>query len=193
MPTLTSFERALVKTFRASFGQNTQFRGYGDDDERNTVIIVRGIDFPVVGVTSYASVGLYKNIQDARQVEVMVEIVAACATATPHVDNLVASCVFDSVKNGSSVIYGSCIRNIIPQYEISQTLKHVTFVAPFLWEELSKIEIEGSPVYCLMMLPISDAEAQYLQGNGIDALERHFTEKQIDVFDISRPSAVEYQ
>src|SRR6476620_11291741 len=114
---LTTFEIELVKTFRARFGKSTKVWRFGDDEEKNTVIIVSGIDFPVAGVTSYATVGLYKNIQYAGQTEVMVEIVAACATATLQFDNLVSSCVFDSVKNHSSIIYGSCIKNIMPQYE----------------------------------------------------------------------------
>lgn len=105
-------------------------------------------------------------------------------------DNLVASCVFDVRKNGSRVMYGSFIEDIVRQYDISKTLKHVAFVSPFLWADLNKIEIDHTPVYFLLMLPISDAEMSFLKEKGIDALEKQFGEKQIDIFDINRSSAM---
>ena len=110
---------------------------------------------------------------------------------TPHIDNVVASCVFESAGNGTNISYGSYIRDIISQYGISRTLSHATFVAPFLWQGLDRLMIGDQPVYCLMMLPVSDAKVDYLECNGIDALERLFDEEQIDIFDINRPSVVQ--
>ncbi len=40
------------------------------------------------------------------------------------------------------------------------------------------------------MLPISDAEKAYLEINGIDALETLLNDRQIDLFDINRPSVL---
>jgi antitoxin YqcF len=186
----THFERDLGKTFRSRFGSETKVVRFGDDGGANDVFIVSGQNCPIPGVTSYASVGLSRNTQPAALKDVKVEIVAACATATPYIDNLVSSCVFDSVKNDSTIVYGACIPNIIVQYGISTTLKHVTFVAPFPWRDLNRVEVEDETVYCLLMLPISDAERRYLIECGIDALEKLFNEKQIDIYDIKRPSAV---
>jgi antitoxin YqcF len=186
----TQFESELGKKIREKFGQNTKVVRFADDSEEHFVFIVSGNDFPVRGVTSYGSVGLYKNAQHIGSEGVFVEILGACATETPHVDNLLASCVFDSVKNRSNIVYGSCIKGILSQYNISRSLQHVTFVSPFLWEGLEKLVVDNVPVHCLMMLPISEAEANYLEANGIDALERHFSEAQIDVFNINRPSVV---
>jgi antitoxin YqcF len=190
MSTPTPLERELGRSIRSRFGAQTKVIRFADDKEINEVFVVSGNNCPVEGVTSYGSVGLSRNTQRLNAEGVKVEIVAACESKTPNFDSLVASCVFDSVKNGSNIVYGSCIADILVQYQISDTLKHVTFVAPFLWQGLDKISVEGEIIYCLMMLPISDAERQYLNEYGIDALESIFNEKQIDVFDINRPSVL---
>jgi hypothetical protein len=186
----TPFESELGKKIRSKFGQNTRVVRFADDDEENFVFIVSGLDCPTEGVTSYGTVGLYKHLQNAGQAKVSVEIVTACATATPHIDNLIASCVFESIKNRSDIIYGSLLRNILDQYEVSRSLMHVTFVSPFLWEGLNKVVVEDVSIHCLMMIAISDAEALYLESHGIDALERRFSEEQIDLFDINRSSVI---
>ncbi|MDX3989105.1 MAG: suppressor of fused domain protein [Achromobacter sp.] len=188
MTTPTPFERDLGRTIREKFGATTKVVLFADDERENEVFIVIGENFPQNGVTSYASVGLSKNRQRVGENDLRVEIVAACATATPRIDNLLASCVLDTAKNGSAIVYGSCIKNIVVQYQISDTLRHVTFVAPFLWQGLDKLLVDGEDVYCLMMLPISDAEMRYLEGRGIDALENLFNQHQIDIYDINRPS-----
>ena len=184
------FERDLGRAIRAAFGVETKVVRFGDDDGGNDCFIVSGSNCPVDGVTSYGSVGLSRAGQKAGNTDVSVEIVAACASGTPHIDNLVASCVFDSVKNGTNITYGAQIADIIDQYGISQTLRHVTFVAPFLWHGLGKLEFGGQAVHCLLMLPISDTEKAYLESNGIDALEALFNDRQIDLFDINRPSVL---
>jgi hypothetical protein len=55
---------------------------------------------------------------------------------------------------------------------------------------LDRIVAEGETVHCLMLLPISDAERTYLATRGIDALEKLFEERQIDIYDINRASAL---
>lgn len=184
------FERTLGKTIRSIFGGNSKVVLFGDSNATNTCFIVSASDCPVNGVTSYASVGLSRILQEVGPLDIAVEIVTACASVTPSVDNLVASCVFERIKNGVNISYGSIIKDIIIQYNISATLKHVTFVAPFLWDNLNKLEVEGKSIYCLMMLPISDAEMNYLVKYGIDALEELFSESQIDIYDINRPSVL---
>lgn len=184
----SAFERDLGRAIRSEFGAATQVVRFGDDGGANDCFIVTGTDCPISGVSSYGSVGLSRKAQKVGTTDVRVEILAACASITPHIDNLLASCVFDSVKNGSNIIYGACIPDIVSQYGISRTLKHVTFVAPFLWQGMNRLTVDGQAVHCLLMLPISDSEKNFLQGHGIEALENLFNEKQIDVYDINRPS-----
>jgi len=119
-----------------------------------------------------------------------VELLGACAAALLQFDNLVASCVFESMKNGANIAYGSFIENILDQYRLSSTLRHVTFVAPILWDGLDKAVVGEKTVYWLLMLPLSDSELTFLKQNGIDALEKVFEKMQIDIFDINRAPAL---
>jgi hypothetical protein len=190
MNTPTPFERELGKLVRLKLGEQTKVVRFADEGEINDVYIVSSLNFPVDGVSSYASVGLSRNMQGIGVKGVKVEIIAACATLTPDFDNLVASCVFDSIKNGSNIVYGASIANVIMQYQISSSLKHVVFVTPFLWHGMDKFLVENEAVFYLMMLPISDNERLYLIDRGIDELEKVFNDKQIDIYDINRPSAL---
>lgn len=186
----TELEIEFSRKLRDKFGHDTRAVRFADDEEANSVFVISAVNCPVAGVNSYGSIGLYKHAQHMSDKQISVEIVAACASSTPHMDNLLASCVFDSIKNGSNIVYGSCIRNIVAQYEISSTLQNVTFVSPFLWNDLNKVVVGNTVIYYLMMLPISDSEALYLQTNGIEALERRFNDAQIDIFDINRLPAI---
>lgn len=186
----TPFEREIGITIRAIFGINTKVVRFGDDKQENDVFIVSGIDRPVKGVSSQSSIGLTHKVKNSLPQDIKIEIVAASATETPNIDNLVASCVFESIKNELKLVYGACIPNIIEQYKISNTMKHATFVSPFLWEDLNTVEVDGEKIYFLMLLPISDAEKVYLEEKGIEALENLFHENQIDIFNINPPSVL---
>jgi len=186
----TAYELELGRFLRSRFGADTKVVRFADDEHENDAFIVSGYDCPYEGVTSYGSVGLSNRDQFSGSLPVRVEILAACASSADFIDNLVASCVFDSLKNGTNIVYGAVIRDLAVQYNASSTLKHVTFVSPFLWNDLNKVDLSGKTIHFLLMLPISDAELDYLAECGIDALEKTFDEKQIDIFDINRPSAI---
>lgn len=187
----SDFERELGRAIRAKFGRSsTKVVRFGDDKGENDCFIVTGWDCPIRGVSSYASIGLSRHEQKAGNISVKVEILAACASSTPNIDNVVASCVFESVKNNSNISYGSHIKDIIKQYKISETMENVTFVDPFIWDDFQRISIHEEDVVFLLMLPISGNELKFLDSFGIDALEKIFLDRQIDVYDINRPSVV---
>ena len=186
----TKFERAVGRHVRARLGSDTRVVRFGDDSRTDDVFIVSGLDCPTSGVTSYGTAGFSTTPQLNDNREVFVEILGASRSSTSDFDNLVASCVFDCRRNRSPVVYGSVIHGIIDQYAISKTLRHVTFVSPFLWREFEPLNIDQKDVHWLLMLPIADAEATFLTTYGIAALESVFESRQIDIFDPSRTSAV---
>jgi antitoxin YqcF len=186
----TESERLLGRHIRATFGGTTRVVGYGDDDGRQDVFLVSAEDIPTRGVTSYGTVGLFNTPQPFQDKRVFVEILGACASATRPFANLIGSCVFESRKNGTPVVHGGVMPGILDQYEMSNTLRHVTFVSPFLWDGFKPFPLEEKEIHWLLALPISDGERGFLGANGIDALEALFEERQIDLFDINRLSAV---
>lgn len=69
-------------------------------------------------------------------------------------------------------------------------MKHILLTTPFLWENLINIETDQKVVTWLSLVPISEAELEYLDDNGSDALESLFEENSIDIFDIYRESVL---
>lgn len=184
------FERVVGRHVRSRLGADTKVFHYGDDDGTHDVFLISGSNFPCGGVTSYGTFGLSNQPQDFHGKPVFVEILGACASATARFDNLITSCASESMKNGTPAVYGAAMENILDQYELSETLHHVTFVAPFLWEGFEPLDALGRQVHWLLALPISNAELDYLRANGIDALEDRFEAGQIDIYDIGRPSVI---
>lgn len=186
----TEYEQKLGQFVRNQFGNSTKVVRYGDDDGDRDIFLVTGENVPVDGVTSYGTVGLSLVAQQFLGQEIFVELLGACASATSEFDNLMASCVFESVKNRSPIIYGSCLKNIIDQYKLSSTLRHVTFVSPFLWDDFEMRTVFDKDVHWLVALPISDVELVFLEERRINELENLFESQQIDAFNINRASSI---
>jgi antitoxin YqcF len=182
------YELALGRHVRARLGGATRVVRYGDDYGEHDMFLVSGVDFPDAGITCFGTVGLSKHEQAFGDKTVRVELVGACASTTPHFDNVMSSCVFEHLRNGTPIVYGSVIENILDQYDMSRTLRHVTFVAPFLFDGFDPAKIEAVEVHWLMAVAISDDELALLRSQGIDVLEDRFEAAQIDVYDINRSS-----
>ena len=70
-------------------------------------------------------------------------------------------------------------------------MKHLFFTSPSLWQDnLETLDLETKKVAWLMAVPISEAERQYKEANGADALEDLFEEHQVDILDLTRKSVV---
>lgn len=182
----TSREIDIGRFARSVFGGETAVRRFGDDDGKASLFLASGMDCPIAGVTSYATVGLSNCAMEYDGREVRVELVGACASTIPGFSNVIASCAIERIKNGTPITYGSSIAGILDQYNLSDSMRHLTFVAPFLWDGFVAGAFEDITVHWLQAIPISDGELQLLKSEGVDRLERLFEQAQIDVFDINR-------
>ena len=85
---------------------------------------------------------------------------------------------------------GLVIRNAFPKDCPSQ-LKHLLLVYPFLWEDgLESISVKNTQIRFLQLLPISDAEADFIGNNGYDAFEDKLEETEVFYNDFYRQSCV---
>jgi hypothetical protein len=175
---------------RTAFGGTSAVHRYADDDGVHELFLVSAIDSPEAGVTSFGTVGLSAFPIRYGDQDVNVEVLGACASSVEPFSNVISSCAIERMKDGTSIHYGSWIESILDPYAISPTLRHVTFVAPFLWEGFTPHAFDGVEIHWLLAVPISDGELNLLRDHGIDALETAFEQHQIDLFDISRASVV---
>jgi suppressor of fused protein SUFU len=76
-------------------------------------------------------------------------------------------------------------------YDCSPTMRHFLFVPPFLWEgQLDTIDRDGRKIAWLLAVPISEGERAFAEANGSEKLEELFGDRQIDIFNLHRPSEV---
>jgi antitoxin YqcF len=187
--------KKLAKDIVGIFGGKPSVRDYFDDERKAAIDILTCENAPQTGVNSYCTLALsdYRVYDGAgNQLSFGIELAAACETEAKSFVNALSTCAFNIIKDRMAVYPGVVFPRVLDLYDgLSDTLSHAFLVDPFLWGDAFKSrKLETKTVAFLQMVPISDKEYQFLQENGADALEREFERKQIDVFNISRPSVV---
>ncbi|MXO70401.1 suppressor of fused domain protein [Alteraurantiacibacter buctensis] len=184
-------ERAIGRYIRSKFGSDTSVHRYADDSGDVDLFLVSGRDCPVAGVTSFGTVGLALYPFDFHGSSLSVELLGACSTITEGFDRVISSCAIECMKNGTSLPIESIVPDVISQYGLSDTMRHIVLTSPFLWEGFeTALSLDALTVHWLMAVPISDSEMRYCKTSGFENLEAEFLKHQIDVFDLSRPSVI---
>ena len=151
------------------------------------------INSPCDGITSYSTIGLsdYAMLEeDGSEYPVRVEIAAACASIELEFPNLIGTAAINVIRNHRIISPGACMENYVDEYYKGTHLPHLYFTAPFLWDELTTLDCQSKKATWLLAMPISQSELKYLVTYGSDKLEDVFEQKQIDFFDIRRPSTL---
>lgn len=120
-----------------------------------------------------------------------IELLIAGYTESKMLTSILSTAGFYITNNGWECQPGSVFMQIIELYFETSEMKHIMFISPFLWEDkLKPLKLETKIVHWLLCIPISDKELEYKMENGASALEDIFEEKDIDIFDINRKSAI---
>lgn len=148
---------------------------------------------PRTSVTAYSTVGLsdYPMIDaEGEEYPARLEIAGACATESEPFANVLAAAAFCVIRTKRLIHPGAVLAGYVREYFPTTTVPHLYFTAPFLREDtLKTLDCGTKQASWLLALPISQSELEYLHQNGDDSLESLFESKQIDVFDLDRPSA----
>ncbi|MGY4507558.1 suppressor of fused domain protein [Bradyrhizobium sp. USDA 3650] len=164
---------------------------YWDDAHVCDVDIMIIKNVPAGGVSTYASLALSdaKTGLTSGDKALGIEILLALATECAEGANMIATCAFSIKKAEITPLPGAIIPRALELYGEGRDMKHAMLISPFLWD-LETQSFSAKSVAWLQVLPISDAERDYALANGPEALEDLFQDRQIDVFDIDRPSAL---
>jgi hypothetical protein len=185
--------KAIAKHVAKAFGGVPRVNAYLHESEPLTVDILRCEDRPCDGVTSYSTIGLsdWPMFKEGKEFPARLEIAGACATANGSFGNILASTAFCVMRTGCLCHPGSVMLDYVREYYERTTVPHLYFTAPFLWEDaLKTLDCGSKKASWLLIVPISNAECDYLRDRGDDALENLFEKHQIDIFDLRRPSVV---
>jgi hypothetical protein len=184
-------KKVIAKHILENVGGNPKVLRFHDANNISAIDLYIGSDRPYEGVTTYSTIGLSDTsiemeLDDGR--ELRAELIGACGSNFELFSNIISSCAFNVINDNFSCQPGMVYPNVVKEYYEDTEMKHILLTTPFLWEGLSNIETEKALIAWLLAVPISEAELQYLNENGSDALEEEFEKKDIDIFDIYRGS-----
>lgn len=185
--------KLVARTAAKAFGGSPTVTRFWDDEGSSHVDILSCADQPQRAVTSYSTVGLsdWPLYQDGVEYEARLEIAGVSGSKFTGFDNSLATAAFDVIKSQWFCFPGAIFPDVLSVNEVSTTMRHLLFVPPFLWEnDLGALRLEQKTVAWLLAVPISENERMFAERAGTDELENLFEERQIDLFDLERPSLV---
>lgn len=177
-------------------GINKMIDRYYDEDEKNFIDIFTCDDplYPTIKICGTIGVSDYPNkieMNDNSFKDIRIELLIGGYKESNELNNIISTAGFYITKNGWECQPGSVFMRIIEMYFETSEMKHIMFISPFLWQDkLKPLKLETKTVHWLFCIPISDKELEYKMKNGASALEDIFQEKDIDIFDINRKSAI---
>lgn len=164
---------------------------FTSNDEEASVEIIRCVDSPFEGVTSYSTLGIYQceNLLTADNKQLNVEFMGICDSRNIWFDGLLSTCAFAMIKGKVRAHPYEVYKNIIPVYQPNIDMKHILLIPPFsLNHDLGMIETDKRVITWLMLNPISENEFAFMQENGYQKLIDAFVEANIDIYDLYRKS-----
>ncbi|TZF99409.1 suppressor of fused domain protein (plasmid) [Chryseobacterium panacisoli] len=197
MPQQASEENKKLSNYITNIvGINKMIDRHYDKDEKNFFDIFTCDDPLYPRIKIYGTIGLsdYPNkieMDDNRFKNIPIELLIAGYREFKMLDNILSTSGFYIINNGWECQPGSVFMRIVEMYFETSEMKHIMFISPFLWEDkLQPLKLDTKTVHWLLCIPISDEELEYKMENGTSALEDIFQEKDIDIFDINRKSAI---
>lgn len=185
--------KLIAKTAAQAFGGSPTVTRFWDDRRSSHVDVLSCGDRPQPGVTSYATVGLsdWPLFQDGVEYKARLEITGACGSSFEGFDHALATAAFAIINSRWFCFPGAIFPDVLSINQSSPTMRHLLFAPPFLWEdELPTLHLEDKTVAWLLAVPISEEERALAEHTSADELQDLFEERQIDLFDLERPSVV---
>jgi hypothetical protein len=186
-------DKAVAAYIAKAFGGKWDVHEYNHDDLPLSIDILSAPNRPVRGVTSYATLGLFATPMQfgKKEFPTRVEIVGACASKEKAFPNVLAAAAFAVMRTQYLIYPGACMPEYVAEFIPKTKVPHLYFTSPFLWEDkLRELKQKSRTINFLLAFGISEAELVFLNDKGDDALEDLFEEKQIDIFNAYRKSAI---
>jgi hypothetical protein len=186
--------KELVKYITSIVGINMKIHTYWDDKNKNCLDIFACDDPNDSDIKYYGTIGLsdYKNIIEMKNgnENIPIEIVMAGYKEYDNIPNVLSTCGFYISKDKWNCKLGSVFMRML-DFFYKKEMQHIIFMPPFLWDDkLETLKLETKTIHCLLGVPISENELQYLNNNGFDALEDLFVENDINIFNLDRKSII---
>jgi hypothetical protein len=161
------------------------------EDEGAQCIQILTFDNVFSGCRAFCSLGL-SLYEDA--VANLAEVILPASVGWAHIPFLLANALFYMVENRLVLHRGTAvsgIKNISPEFAQQFGKQAIYFAQPFgLSEGFGELICNSKLGRVYLACLISLSEYQYLQDKGTDQFEELLERRQVDIFDIGRPSCV---
>lgn len=186
----------LAKYITTIVGVNEKFERHCDELNINFIDIFKCDDPIYSNIKIFGTIGVSGHpnrieMKDGNFQDIPIELLITEYKEFGLLPNILSTAGFYITKKRWECQPGSVFMRIVEMYFETSEMKHIMFTSPFLWEgKLQPLKLETKTVHWLLCIPISDEELEYKMENGTSALEYIFQEKDIDIFDINRKSAI---
>ncbi|MDN5727162.1 MAG: suppressor of fused domain protein [Propionibacteriales bacterium] len=172
-------------------GQSGRVHEYWDEPESNSVAVASFVGLPEPGMTTYATVTLHGSVNTVGDGTIRTEFIAMAHESETLVAQVLATAAFDVGKSGRGAAPAVVWTGAVSEYLPGATTPHVMWTEPFVWPELSSVEILGvGPVHWLQAMPLTSVEVDHLELNGRHSLEEAMMAADVDLSDLHRASVV---
>jgi len=187
-----SFRSLEVRDYLLSVFGNPAADVYAHDNSKGTVRvgIIHAPNSPEEGLTTYATVNLNEAPNRFGDTDLRAELIAVVESGHDGFANAIGTVAANCIEDGLPIAPGVVHRNALANYPgLAPQLPHMLMTYPMDYgEEFAEIPTSEGPVYGLQALPISQAEAQFLEEHGFEALEQAFMDAELNYFDLRRAS-----
>lgn len=194
MKAITDYQKEIASLTAKFFSkEKPPILQFWDEEENTNTYVLKAKDSPVTGITSFATVGLSDHalFLSGEEFENRTELIGACDSNREDFAHILATSSFFIVKSKWFCAPGIIFPGIIEMHNLSKTMSDVYFTNPFLWgNRFQSTYIRNRTVAWLLAIPISKSETKFAAEFGSEKLEKLFSEKDIDIFDLNRASVV---
>ncbi len=183
--------RAVARIAAAAFGGEPQVHRFWDERKEHWVDLLDVRDRPSSGICTYSTLTLHETPNLLDGTDIRVELAGVAPEDAGEFPNMLATAAFFVIKDRWLCAPGVVFPDLVTEYSLSPTLRHVLWVPPFPWGHLGSIDMaDNFAVHWLLAIPISDAERHLLVDQGFDTLEAALAGQEVPYFDLDRPSVV---
>lgn len=197
---LNKYEEKMIESLKNVLGgEQKAFSYHQDNGKKNTskfgdIDILFAKSSPSKGYLTASTLGMVNRTTGYKdknsQKEIRAELIMSSYGGDDLIGKILSTAGIGICDNGMQYGYGTVLKGILEGYLPNSDMKHLFLILPPpIWaQKFSVLDEDDSKIVFLYALPISEAERAYLAENGIDNLQNHFVEKNIDMFDLNRKS-----
>jgi len=160
-------------------------------DETLGLDVMYAVDAPSPGFTSVSTLSLHRFPNVVGDTDVRCELVTVLQGVEPRLaTGLLVASSFAAIAEPWPLSPGTLFPGIVADLLGGRT-EHLLFAAPGNFPAFQRYPLEPDlDVYWLQAVPVHEAEREFLERHGLDALEERLVAAEVEFYDVGRASVV---